>query len=327
MIDVFRTIVEPLKCRGVINHRHGVMMIGSCFSDNIGKRLQQAYFNVEINPFGTLYNPASIACGINDILSRRTFVEEDLFQVKGDNRWHSFSHHSLYSQTDRQTMLHNINNHINEAHELLQQASILIVTFGTAWVYELIATNKIVANCHKLPENKFNRRLMSVEEIVTLWSKVVERLQKENNRIKIIFTISPIRHFRDGAHGNQISKSTLHVAVNKLIEKYNDILYFPAYEIMNDDLRDYRFYESDMVHPSDVAIDYIYKIFSQSFFDDETMCLAGECERLTRRLSHRHMSDDKEAIARFEKSTQEIKTQLLQQYPFLQQSMMKITSK
>ncbi len=327
MSHLFRTIIEPLKYRGLINHHSGVVMMGSCFSDNIGGKLKQACFNVEINPFGVLYNPASIACGIDDLLNKRIFQKSDLIQVAGDNRWHSFSHHSSFSSVNAEMMLSDINKHIEKTHQAITRASLLIVTFGTAWIYEHIDSQKVVANCHKLPMTHFTRRLMSVEEIISQWQGVISKLRLVNRDIRIVFTVSPIRHLRDGAHENQISKSILLLAINELVKNDNQLIYFPAYEVMNDDLRDYRFYESDMVHPSDVAIDYIYKIFSQSFFDDETMCLAGECERLTRRLSHRHMSDDKEAIARFEKSTQEIKTQLLQQYPFLQQSMMKITSK
>ena len=327
MPKLFRTIVEPLKFHKLINHQRGIVMMGSCFSDNIGNRLQSACFNVEVNPFGTLYNPASIANGLKDIMHQRVFVQDDLFQFVGDNRWHSFSHHSSYSSVDSKIMLKNINEQISQSHRMLQQASTLIVTFGTAWVYQLIETQQVVANCHKLPSNKFNRRLMSVNEIVEQWNGIIEQLRAQNEEIKIIFTVSPIRHLRDGAHENQVSKSTLHLAIDTLVKSNEDVIYFPAYEIMNDDLRDYRFYTSDMTHPSDEAVDYIYEIFVQSFFDEETMKLASACERLTRRLLHRHMGDDQEAIIRFEQSTQELKTQMLQQYPFLQQAMTKIVTK
>ena len=327
MPKLFRTIVEPLKFQGLINHRRGIVMMGSCFSDNIGNQLQSACFDVEVNPFGTLYNPASIANGLVDIMRQRVFVQDDLFQLVGDNRWHSFSHHSSYSSIDSAKMLKNINEQLSQSHIMLRNASTLIVTFGTAWVYQHVDTHEVVANCHKLPSNKFNRRLMSVDEIIEQWNGVIAQLRAQNETIKIIFTVSPIRHLRDGAHENQISKSTLHLAIDALVKSHNDVIYFPAYEIMNDDLRDYRFYASDMTHPSDEAVDYIYDIFVQSFFDEETTKLASACQRLTRRLLHRHMSDDQEAIARFEQSTHELKTQILQQYPFLQQAMMKIITK
>lgn len=324
MKQEFRTIVKPLKHRGYINHRQGVMMIGSCFSDNIGFRLRQACFDVDINPFGTLYNPASIACGIDAILQCRQFSLDDLFQEKGDNRWHSFSHHSMFSSVDPQSMLCNINNRMHQAHEMIKRASTLIVTFGTAWVYKYALTGKVVANCHKLPASMFNRDMMLTDDIVLMWKDTISRIKSVNKSINVVFTVSPIRHLRDGAHENQLSKSTLLLAINQLEKACDDVIYFPAYEIMNDDLRDYRFYASDMTHPSEVAVDYIYDIFSQSFFDDDTITLAEKCEKLSKRLMHIPMSDDNDAVERFVQSTNQFKTQLLQQYPFLEAAISKI---
>lgn len=324
MKQEFRTIVKPLPCRGLINHRQGMMMLGSCFTDNIGQRLRQACFDVEINPFGTLYNPASIACGIDDLLNKRIFQKSDLIQVAGDNRWHSFSHHSSFSSVNAEMMLSDINKHIEKTHQAITRASLLIVTFGTAWIYEHIDSQKVVANCHKLPMTHFTRRLMSVEEIISQWQGVISKLRLVNRDIRIVFTVSPIRHLRDGAHENQISKSILLLAINELVKNDNQLIYFPAYEVMNDDLRDYRFYASDMTHPSNIAIDYIYDMFSRSFFDEETMRLASECERLTRRLSHRPMSDDVESITRFVVATLELQTQILRKYPYLEHAIMKI---
>ncbi|MBR3829651.1 MAG: GSCFA domain-containing protein [Muribaculaceae bacterium] len=320
----FRTIVKPLRFRGNISHRQGVMMLGSCFSDNIGLRLRQACFDVDINPFGILYNPASIACGIGAILKCRQYSIDDLFQEKGDNRWHSFSHHSEYSSVDSQLMLEKINQRVCEANKMLQRASTLIVTFGTAWVYKYAPTGKVVANCHKLPASMFERSMMSIDEIVAMWKDVIADVKAINQSIQVIFTVSPIRHLRDGAHENQLSKSTLLLAINQLVRECEDVKYFPAYEIMNDDLRDYRFYASDMTHPSEVAVDYIYDIFSQSFFDDDTISLAEKCVKLSKRLMHIPMSDDQDAVARFVHSTNQLKTQLLQQYPFLEAAISKI---
>ena len=320
----FRTIVKPLSFRGNISHRQGVMMLGSCFSDNIGLRLRQACFDVDINPFGTLYNPASIACGIGAILKCRQYSIDDLFQEKGDNRWHSFSHHSEYSSVDSQLMLEKINQRVCEANKMLQRASTLIVTFGTAWVYKYAPTGKVVANCHKLPASMFERSMMSIDEIVAMWKDVIADVKAINQSIQVIFTVSPIRHLRDGAHENQLSKSTLLLAINQLVRECEDVIYFPAYEIMNDDLRDYRFYASDMTHPSEVAVDYIYDIFSQSFFDDDTISLAEKCVKLSKRLMHIPMGDDQDAVARFVQSTNQFKTQLLQQYPFLEAAISKI---
>jgi hypothetical protein len=217
-----------------------------------------------------------------------------------------------------------INSKLVEASELLRRSQVLIVTFGTAYVYESKKTQNVVSNCHKLPAAEFNRRLMSIDEIVNMWSLLIADLRVVNPGLKIIFTVSPIRHLADGAHGNQVSKSTLLLAVERLCSQLDDLLYFPAYEIMIDDLRDYRFYASDMTHPSDVAVDYIYEIFSQSFFSEETRNLAQECEKLTRRLTHRHMTDDLLAIEKFNQSTQQIIEKLLLSHPSLGSAINKI---
>lgn len=324
MKQEFRTIVKPLPYRGMINHQQGVMMLGSCFSDNIGQRLRQACFDIEINPFGTLYNPASIACGIDAIIKCRRYSLDDLFQIEGDKRWHSFSHHSSYSSVDSNAMLETINKKVADAHEMLTRVSTLIITFGTAWVYESHDTGMVVSNCHKLPASRFNRRMMSIEDIVSKWRGVIADIKSLNKSVKVVFTVSPIRHLRDGAHENQLSKSTLLLAINQLERECDDVIYFPSYEMMNDDLRDYRFYASDMTHPSEVAVDYIYEQFSQSFFDDDTVMLAEKCVKLSKRLLHKPMSDDKEAVERFVQSTNQLKIEMLQQYPYLDAAIKKI---
>ena len=166
MIKEFRTRIEPLKFRGLIDHHRPILLLGSCFSDNIGIRLQRALFDVEINPFGTLYNPASIACGIDDILQCRKYTINDLFKIDGDNRWHSFGHHSSYSSNNSEVMLDKINRKIINARELLKRSSSVIITLGTAWIYLNSETSKVVANCHKLPAASFVRKMMNVDDIV-----------------------------------------------------------------------------------------------------------------------------------------------------------------
>lgn len=314
----FRTTIRPLANKGMIAHDGAITMLGSCFSDNMGSRLQRALFNVEVNPFGTLYNPASIASALHDLVDCREFGLNDLFEYQG--RYHSFSHHSSFSGVNAHDVISHINDKVVEASEQLKSSQVLIVTLGTAYVYELKKTQNVVSNCHKLPATEFNRRLMSIDEIVDMWDSLISDLKDVNPGLKIIFTISPIRHLADGVHGNQVSKSTLLLAVEQLCNSFGDVIYFPAYEIMMDDLRDYRFYASDMIHPSDVAIDYIYEIFSQSFFKEETNNLAQECEKLTRRLRHRHMTDDVSVIENFNLSTQQIIDRMLSAYPYLEQA-------
>lgn len=318
----FRTTIKPLANKGVIAHDGVITMLGSCFSDNIGRRLQDALFDVEVNPFGTLYNPASIALALQDLINCREFCINDLFEYQG--RYHSFSHHSSFSGVNADDVISRINDKIDGASERLKRSRVLIITFGTAYVYEYKKTQSVVSNCHKLPASNFSRRSMAVDEIVSLWSKLIVKIREINPEINIIVTVSPIRHLADGAHENQLSKSTLLLAVNKLCHELDNVIYFPAYEIMMDDLRDYRFYASDMIHPSDVAIGYIYEIFSQSFFSEETNNIVRESENLMRRLKHRHMTDDVSVIEKFNLSTQQIIDRILSAYPYLEQAINKI---
>lgn len=312
----FRTPVFPLKLKGLIEHDKPVIMLGSCFADNIGNRMREDLFDVEVNPFGTLYNPASIYSSFNDIIECRQYNAGDLFFYEG--RYHSFSHHSRFSGTDVDLVTEKINARIKSAHSKLKKANVICITFGTAYVYSLVKTGKIVSNCHKLPQSSFSRSLMTVDDIVEMWLPLMGRLHDINPEMKLVFTVSPIRHMADGAHGNQVSKSTLLLAVDRLVSTRQDVaLYFPAYEIMMDDLRDYRFYAEDMIHPSSVAVNYIYSKFSKSFFDKKTEILAGECRKVARRLNHRLMSDDRLARERFEASIQQVIDDLLLAHPYL----------
>ncbi len=313
----FRTIVKPIEKKGIINHQNPIILMGSCFTDNIGKKLQDALFNVDINPTGILYNPASIANAINDILTDKQYTAKDLFQRNDDSRYYSYNHHSDFSSINKDRMLENINERISEANKITQQPSTLIITFGTAYIYSLKETGAIVANCHKQPASMFDRRMLSIDEIVTMWDALISKLKDTNPSLNIIFTVSPIRHLADGAHDNQLSKSTLLLSIAELCKKYSDIIYFPSYEILLDDLRDYRFYAQDMTHPSSVAVDYIYSIFSQSFFDKNTIQLAEECESITRRIHHKHRTDDINIIISFNTKTQDIINSLLNKHPYL----------
>jgi len=311
----FRTEVTLPSHPGLITHDRPVLMLGSCFSDNVGARLADALFDVCINPFGTLYNPASVASAFHDIKVCRKFYADDLFEYQG--RYHSFKHHSKFSGVDSTQVLENINRAVAEAHDYLSNSStVVIVTFGTAYVYE--KDGCVVSNCHKLPSATFGRRRMSVDEIVNVWDKILSQ-----HTGRIIFTVSPIRHLADGTHENQLSKSILLLAIEQLCDKYENACYFPSYEIMMDDLRDYRFYASDMIHPSEVAVEYIYKRFAQSTMTLDTFKLSLQCEKLSRRLAHRFMTDNAEAIAQFEQATGEMAQKLLTSNPCLTRAMEK----
>lgn len=299
--------------RGLVSHDRPVVMMGSCFTDNIGARLRGELYDCIVNPCGTLYNPASIASSMLDLLYDRDFTAGELFQHEGV--WRSYSHHSRFSGTDRDEVLRMMNDAAAEAREALQRASVLIVTFGTAWIFRLKEDNRVVANCHKQPASLFNREMLNTTQIIGLWKKILREITARYPDLKVMFTVSPIRHLADGAHGNQVSKSTLLLAVDRLVAENPSALYFPSYEIMFDDLRDYRFYATDMVHPSDVAVDYIYDLFRQSFVSDADARIGAECARLVKRLNHRSLSGV--ADTEFDRATAAMRDDLLSRYPYI----------
>lgn len=285
----FRTevAVKPVGCK--VSHGSRIVTVGSCFSDEIGLRLQRDLFDIAVNPVGTLYNPMSIASSLYALMSGRVYTASDL--VCRDGVWHSFDHHSRFSSADKEMCLRRINSAMDAGREALRACTHLFVTFGTAFVY--VHGGHVVANCHKFPSAQFERRRVQVSEIVGIWRPLMDRLRAFAPGINIIFTVSPIRHLSDGAHGNQLSKATLQLAVDALTSgavAFTD--YFPAYELVLDDLRDYRFYASDLTHPSEMAVDYIYGKFADMFFSPETVRLATEAGRLTRFARHRQFTDD-----------------------------------
>lgn len=292
----FRTVVNIEK-GFPINHIDRIMLLGSCFTDEIGSRLERRYFNPCVNPFGALYNPISIAKAIDCLINKPKFSEDDLFEHNG--LWHSFMHHSRFSSRSKETALDNINASFSKAKEFFKTANVFIITFGTAFIYSLADSGEIVANCHKLPASTFVRRKISIDEITHRWSSLIKTINKINPNARIIFTVSPIRHLADGAHGNQSSKATLLLAIDKLIEQNQTCSYFPSYEIVLDELRDYRFYAADMKHPSDVAVDYIFERFAETYFSKETISKLKDFEKLWKMKNHIPMTDNLDEIKKF----------------------------
>ncbi len=282
---ILRTEIQVPPFGFEISHQDKIMMTGSCFAENMAWKMQSAGFSVYTNPFGILYNPASISKSIQAILYAKEYAVSNLFEYQG--LYHSFDHHSKFSGTSPKDCIDKINKGVRVANNYLKETSVLIITFGTAFVYSLKSTEEVVSNCHKLPEKKFNRRRLSINEIVEDWCVLIKQLKQLNSELKLIFTVSPIRHWKDGANENQLSKSILLLAIDELIKHNKACYYFPSYEIMIDDLRDYRFYADDMLHPSDRAIDYILEKFSQSFFDKKTMVLINEWQKIQQALAHK----------------------------------------
>lgn len=278
--------VPPMPFR--LTHDSGMVALGSCFADEVGLRLLRDGFRVEQNPFGTLYNPASVAAAIARLVDDREIGTADL--VQHDGLWHSWHHHGRFSRPSQQECLDVCNSSIHRAHKCLQEASVLMVTFGTSWVFHLRDVDGIgvVANCHKVPSASFKRRMMSVDEIVALWQPLLCSLHVFNPDLNVIFSVSPIRHMADGAHGNQLSKSTLLLAVEQLSTFHFQLstFYFPAYEIVLDELRDYRYFATDMVHPSPLAADIVYERFCQATMTPGTIQQAHNNAKRQKRDNH-----------------------------------------
>jgi hypothetical protein len=235
------------------------MMLGSCFTDNIGKQLLNYGFDVCVNPFGTLYNPASIYESVLRLIQGTPFTEEDCTQIgAGSERICSFHHHTTFARETKQEFLDNANQALKKASEFFKECNKVIITLGTSWCYRHLATDRIVCNCLKHPAAEFVREFLPSDQTAAILSSIISACKDK----EFIFTVSPIRHFKDGAHGNQLSKSALLLGADSAIranEKCTD--YFPAYEIVMDELRDYRFYAEDMCHPSAQAVDYIRERF------------------------------------------------------------------
>lgn len=294
----FRTCITKPQTDISITHADRVLLFGSCFSEHMGGKLQQHKFQVDLNPFGILYNPFSVSHAIRRLFTKRSFTEDEL--VSHHALYHSLMHHGAFSAGDPQRALRLINDRFHRAAAAITETDILLVTFGTSFLYRWRESGEIVANCHQFPANRFDRYRLTVEEIVEEWSELIAMLTEANRAIRMIFTVSPVRHWRDGAHENQRSKSILHLAIDALEKRFSEHLhYFPAYEVMMDDLRDYRFYDDDMLHPSTQAIDYIWNLFSETYFSAETRRVIDEWEPIRKALNHRPLHTDREAYHSF----------------------------
>ncbi len=314
MPHLFRTEVEVKKFPLKINHQEQIMMIGSCFTENIGNCLLQSGFRVDLNPFGIVYNPISICKSIKRLLSKELFTFQELFFQ--NEQWHSYEHHSSFSAVDIDEALSNINKRLEDSAVVIGNAKVLLLTLGSSFVYRLIETDQVVANCHKMPDVHFGRELLTVENIVEEFQNLIRELHLKNPELKIVITISPVRHLKDTAFGNQISKSTLFVAVDRLL-KMKNVFYFPAYEIVMDDLRDYRFYAKDMLHPSSEAIEYIWSKFSDAFFNAETVEICRQVKQLKADLAHRPFNTFSEKHKLFIENIKLSRQLLVNKYPFL----------
>lgn len=313
----FRTTIAPFPgLKGLIRHGEPIVLVGSCFSDNIGACLCDELFDADVNPFGPIYNPLSVLSAF------RTLVEKSLIDgdslVEREGLFHSFLFHSRFSCADRGEALAGMNRRIEESAENLRRASTVIITLGTTRAFFLKDSGGIVANCHKLPSQAFDIKYLTLDEVTEALMSTVDTVRGVNPGATIIFTVSPLRYTELGAHGNQLSKATLLLAIDRVVSARDGVMYFPAYEVMMDDLRDYRFYAEDMKHPSHQAVGYIYDLFKNTYFDDDTLAAAREAAALTRRLSHTVMKKSAEAAARENAAKEAAAEAFIRRFPKLQ---------
>lgn len=281
---------EPLPER--LYYGQNILSLGSCFSEHIGRHLQALGHSIVINPNGTIYNPIAIAKTLQRLLEGRTYTTEDLYEY--DGLWHSSLHHGSYSRAKQEEALALMNQDFELAKHTLSSCRYLLITWGTAWIYrDLAHRGEVVSNCHKRPEKEFERRLYGIDELVQEVLPVLQKLKEISPEIQIISTISPIRHLRDGAHGNQLSKATLLLMDEALRRHLGDSYqYFPSYEILLDELRDYRFYAEDMAHPSELAQRIIREALVEWLLSPEALSLGKEVLKLKAQYEHRSLQPD-----------------------------------
>ncbi|MFM2369878.1 MAG: hypothetical protein RL619_2191 [Bacteroidota bacterium] len=296
----FRTQIPISKSNHALDYNSKIMSLGSCFAVNMAEKLDYFKFQNSCNPFGILFHPLAIEKIIDFSVSGRQFKENDIFFH--NELWHCFDVHSDLSNSNKEDLLESLNAIIKATKQQLQEASHIIITYGTAWIYRNIESDTIVANCHKVPQKQFNKELLSVDEIQESIVRTIKFIHSLNPNCNIIFTISPVRHLKDGFVENQWSKAHLISAIHSVLNTEHCKLnteYFPSYEIMMDELRDYRFYAEDMLHPNQVAIDYIWKRFKESTISEIAFSTMDEVESIQKSLSHKPFNPDSKSHQQF----------------------------
>ncbi len=299
-----------------ITHRHKILSVGSCFTEHIGNALKDLKFDVLQNPNGILFDPVSVCQSLTSYIYNQQYGEKDFFQL--NELWHSWRHHSRFSNTNLQAAIDNINQSQAEAHRFLKEADWLIITLGSSFHYRLVNEGFApVANCHRAPAQWFQKHLLGIDEMIAGLDNAIHQVFHFNSKVNIIFTISPVRHIRDGVVENNRSKARLIEVVHHLVNKFNRLYYFPSYEIVMDVLRDYRFYDIDLVHPNYMATETVLQQFMQAYMSAETMALNKELKSISIARRHRSAYPHTEAHQRFLKSHLQKVEQLQQQHPYL----------
>jgi hypothetical protein len=308
--DPFRSVISFTPAPLILAHNSPITLMGSCFAANMAYRLNRYKFKTICNPLGIIYNPVSLAHSYFRLFSNTPFTASDITQH--NSTWFSYETHSEHSSEGSDSLVNHLNTVVSNNHRFLQNTTTVCITFGTAWVYKL-PNNVVVANCHKQPASQFSKALLTVDEIVSAWTDILTSAPTR----QFLFTVSPVRYLRDGVVENQHSKATLLLAVRTITERFNNAHYFPAYEIMMDDLRDYRFYESDLLHPTKTAIDYIWNIFEDCFIPKENIPLLRRLDKLNQALAHRPLHPKSVAYREFVNNISKQIQVLQQEFPAL----------
>lgn len=318
----FTTEVEIEPSIWKIAHGETIWTIGSCFADNLGSRMADRLLRVRVNPFGALYNPASIAGALRAAIDARGYSPEEMVESQG--LWHCMDYATTLSRPTAEETAEAVNSLITSLHAALPHLHTLIITFGSTHIFTDLSTGLIAGNCHKLPASRFAERELSIDEIVEEWNTLIARLRSLRPGLHILFSVSPVRHKAYGLHADRLSKSRLLIAVDELCRRCN-ATYFPAYELLDDELRDYRFYAADMVHPSDVAADYIFERWAQTFCTEQTRRLFTEALRLTSRLKHRPIAGMQ--TNDFQQSTKALANRMAAEHPEMTEAIAEILQK
>ena len=307
---IFHTEINIKPLEQTVVYADAMLFLGSCFADEVGAICKGLGFNALVNPFGVLYNPASIAQSVERLDSGRPFTRDDVIAV-GERQYCTFNHNTAFWNTSEDMLLQTINQRLGEAHEHFMKSKWLVVSLGTSWVFKHRMSGQIVSNCHKLPAHQFDREFLTVERSSQYLSGIVERHPEK----QFIFTVSPLRHLKDGMHGSQLSKAALLLAVNEICRQFANAHYFPAYEIMMDELRDYRFYKEDMVHPTEQAVRYIWERFAEFAINASEKPAMNAAAELRQMLEHKPLFPETEAFKRFELQKERKTAELKKNYP------------
>lgn len=298
-----------------ISHKEALLMLGSCFSEHIGRRLNDLKFNLHSNPFGIVFNPESIRVMLDRMIEKKQFTDKDVFEK--DGQWFCFEAHSSISESTKASLIKQLNTLVDDWSRKLKTTDFLVITLGSAFAYEHREQKHIVANCHKLPQALFNKVLIEPQYIIDSYKLLIEKLKQFNPSLNILFTVSPVKHLRDGVEENSLSKAILLQAVHRLVKTYDHCFYFPAYELVTEDLRDYRFYKEDMAHPNEQAIDYVWQKFTGVYFSEETSLLCEQLEQVFQAMKHRLFNESSETAINFKKKFYDKCLLFQSHYPFL----------